>query len=93
MVRIEASFRARLQQHPEDTVRLIVRVSGDMQQAIARLEDLDVTVQRSFKIIPAISASCKATTALALLQESWVEAVEEDRQVFHQAQDTTGANS
>ncbi len=93
MVKIEAGFRARLQQRPDDTVRLIVRVSGDMQQAIARLEDLNFTVHRSFKIIPAISVSCKGTTALALLEEPWVEAVEEDRQVFHQAQDTTSANS
>lgn len=93
MARIESGFRTRLQEQPEDTVCLIVRVSGDMQQAIARLEELNVTVRRSFTIIPAISASCKGTAALALLAEPWVEAVEEDRQVFHQAQDTTSANS
>lgn len=93
MARMEANFRTRLQQHPEDTVRLIVRISGDMQRAVARLEELNITVRRSFTIIPAIAASCKATTALALLQEPWVEAVEEDRQVFHQAQDITSANS
>ncbi len=93
MAKIESDFRTRLQQHPEDTVRLIVRISGDMQQATARLEELNVTVRRSFTIIPAISASCKAKTALALLHEPWIEAVEEDRQVFHQAQDITSANS
>jgi hypothetical protein len=93
MAKMDSDFRTRLQQHPEDTVRLIVRIRGDMQQAIARLEDLNVTVRRTFTIIPAIAASCKATTALALSQEPWVEAVEEDRQVFHQARDITSANS
>ncbi len=93
MARIDAGFQTRLQQCPEDAVRVIIHVSGDMQQAIARLEDMDVTVQRAFKIIPAISASCQAKTALALMQEPWVEAIEEDRQVSHQAQDITSATS
>ncbi len=92
MAKMDSDFRTRLQQHPENTVRLIVRIRGDMQQAVARLEDLNVTVRRTFTIIPAIAASCEAKTALALSQEPWVEAVEEDRQVFHQAQDITSAN-
>jgi rRNA processing protein Krr1/Pno1 len=85
--KIERALRARLQERQQGTVRLIIRVTGDMAQATARLAERQVTVLRSFRLINAVAVSCSAETALALLQEPWVQAVEEDRQVFVQPAD------
>jgi hypothetical protein len=85
MRKIEPALEARLRQRPEQTVRLIVRVAGDVPQVAARLKELEVTVLRSFTLIPALAISCSAATALGLLQEAWVQAIEEDRQVSAQA--------
>ncbi|MBC7233043.1 MAG: hypothetical protein H5T68_07385 [Chloroflexi bacterium] len=86
MGKIERTFEARLQKRPKDTVRLIVRVAGDLAQAQTRLSELNVPVLRAFQLMNAVAISCPAETALALLQEPWVQAIEEDRRVFAQAQ-------
>ncbi len=88
MSKIERAFETRLQSRPRDTVRLIVRVTGDLTQAQTRLAELNVPVLRSFRLINAVAISCPAETALTLLQEPWVEAIEEDRRVFVQAQNS-----
>ena len=93
MDKIEQAFQTKLQKRPEDIVRLIVRIEGDISQATVRLTELGVTVLRSFTLIKAVAVSCSAQTALALLQEPWVRAVEEDRQVFTQPQDTRDSAS
>ncbi|TLM97862.1 hypothetical protein FDZ71_17910 [bacterium] len=87
MDKIERTFQTRLQKRPEDMVRLIVHVRGDMSQATARLTQLGVPVLRSFSLIKAVAVSCSGEKALALLQEPWVQSIEEDRQVFIQRQD------
>ncbi len=88
MSKIERTFEARLQSRPKDTVRLIVRVVGDLARAQTRLAELNVPVARSFRLLNAVAISCSAETALTLLQEPWVEAIEEDRRVFVQAQNS-----
>lgn len=84
MDKIESVFRSKLQEQPQQTVRLIVRVKGDLTPATARLAESGATVLRSFRLINAVAISCSAQTALALAEEPWVEAIEEDRQVFVQ---------
>lgn len=90
MGKIERTFETRLQSRPRDTVRLIVRVAGDLAQAQTRLAELNVPVLRSFRLLNAVAISCPAETALTLLQEPWVQAIEEDRRVFVQAQNNEG---
>jgi len=90
MDKINPTFRARLEQHPKETVRLIVRVVGDLSLAKAWLTERGGTVLRSFTLIKAVSISCSAEMALSLLQEPWVQAVEEDRKVFAQEPRTRG---
>nr|MBC7244690.1 hypothetical protein [Chloroflexota bacterium] len=87
MGKVERAFEAKLQGRPKDTVRLIVHVTGDIAQARTRLSELNVPVLRSFRLINAVAISCTAEMALALMQEPWVEKIEEDRQVFAQAHD------
>jgi hypothetical protein len=93
MAKIEPALQARLQQRPGDAVRLIVRVAGDTSQAAARVKDFEVTVHRSFTLIPAFALTCLAETALSLLQEPWVQAIEQDRRVSTQAQDAHNSAS
>jgi len=81
MKKIESAFQNKLQAQPQRTVRLIVRVKGELSAATARLAELQATVLRSFQLINAVAISCSAETALALLDEPWVQAIEEDRQV------------
>jgi rRNA processing protein Krr1/Pno1 len=82
--KINPTFQARLQKRPGETVRLIVHVAGDMSLATTRLTELGATVLRSFTLIKAVSVACSTDTALALLQEPWVQALEEDRKVSTQ---------
>ncbi len=84
MGKLERALRDKLKKRPQDTVRLIVRVKGDMSRARARLAELGVTVLRSFNLIKAIAISCPGKTALALQKEPWVQAIEEDRRVSTQ---------
>lgn len=85
MVKIEKELLARFQTRPHDTARLIVRIQGDWAQAMSRLAELQVTVLGSFHLINAVAISCPGETALAVLREPWVQAIEEDRQVFAQS--------
>lgn len=74
-------------------MRLILRIAGDVSQATGRLSELGVTVLRSFTLIKAVAVSCSAATALTLLQEPWVAAIEEDRQVSAQSPDVEDRQS
>jgi hypothetical protein len=93
MANIEPALRAKLQRRPGDAVRLIVHVTGETSQAAERLKEFEVTVHQSFTLIPAFALSCLAETALILLQEPWVQAIEEDRQVSTQAQNSRNSGS
>jgi holo-[acyl-carrier protein] synthase len=84
MARIDTTFASKLQSQPQEQVRLIVRVAGDMGQANTRLTEMGVITLRSFGLTKAVSVECSAETALTLLKEPWVLSVEEDRQVFTQ---------
>jgi holo-[acyl-carrier protein] synthase len=89
MDKIDNAFRSKLQERPHQTVRLIVRVKGDLTPAMARLAKLDVTVLRSFHLINAVAISCSAQTALDLTKEAWVQQIEKDRRVSVQKPDSS----
>jgi hypothetical protein len=84
MGKIEGAFLARLRSCPQDNVRLIVRVTGDMSQAAIRLKSLGVTMLQTFNLTRSVSISCSAETALSLAKEPWVLNIEEDRKVVAQ---------
>jgi len=84
MGKIEQVFSCKLSSNPKQTVRLIVRVTGDMSQASTRLAELGATMLRSFNLTKAISVSAPAGIALALADEPWVLSIEEDRQITTQ---------
>jgi hypothetical protein len=88
--RIEQAFQAKLEEEPREQVRLIVRVAGDMPEASRRLGELGATVLRSFTLTKALAVACSASTALSILKEPWVQAIEEDRQVSTQEENAKG---
>jgi hypothetical protein len=89
MDKIDKAFLHKLQEQPQQTVRLIVRVKGDLAPAMARLAKLDATVLRSFQLINAVVVSCSAQTALDLTKKAWVQEIEEDRRVSVQKPDSS----
>jgi hypothetical protein len=84
MGRADAALLARLQSRPHDSVRLLVRVEGDVSLGASLLASRGATVLRAFDLIKAVSVTCTGELALALVQEPWVSGVEEDRRVSAQ---------
>lgn len=84
MEKMETVLRKKLEEEPQQAVRLIVRVKGDLTPATARLAELGATVLRSFRLINAVAISCSAQAALDLTKEPWVQTIEEDQKVFAQ---------
>jgi len=81
MEKIDSILQSRLETRPQQTVRLIVRVKGDLTVATARLAELGATVLHSFQLTNAVAVACSGQTALALLREPWVQTIEQDRQI------------
>jgi hypothetical protein len=84
MRKIDRSLLANLKSSPQDDVRLIVRVTGDISQATARLAVLGATILQTFRLTKAIAISCSARTALIVAKQPWVVGMEEDRKVSAQ---------
>ena len=81
MKKIDETFYRKLTADPGQSVALIVRTKGDPTPHLARLKQLGLQVGRQFKLLPSVSVSGPAGAALKLLEEDWVEKVEEDRPV------------
>lgn len=70
-----------LQQDPESSVRLIVRTRGDPDENVRRLEERGLRVAGRLRLIRSLAVQGKASAGLAILDEDWVVAIEEDRPV------------
>jgi len=69
------------QARPADNFRLIVRVSGELAQAEARLTKSGIQVRRRCKLINGLVIECSGAQASALLAESWLISGESDQPV------------
>jgi hypothetical protein len=79
--KIAPDLLRRMKANPDADVRLIVRVKGDPAPAAEQLDGGALRVLRTFTLVPGLAVAGKARDGLRLLDESWVEHVEEDRQV------------
>lgn len=84
MTNMDPRLSNRLKQKPQETVRLIVRVQGELAPAAERAIALNAKVLRRLRLINALVISSSAETALALLREPWALSAEEDGRVFAQ---------
>jgi hypothetical protein len=81
MEKIDDALYRKLAADPGQSVALIVRTRGDPTPHLSRLEQLGLQVGRQFKLLPSVSVTGLAGAALKLLDEGWVEKIEEDRPV------------
>jgi hypothetical protein len=81
MKKIDETLYQKLAADPGQSVALIIRTKGDPAPHLARLEKLGLQVGHQFKLLPSVSANGPAGAALKLLEEDWVEKIEEDRPV------------
>jgi hypothetical protein len=81
MGKIEGVLRQKLAADPEQRVALIVRTDGDPTPHLPRLAELGLQVGHQFRLIPGVSVTGSAASALLLIEEAWVIKIEEDRPV------------
>ncbi len=74
-------FREKLQGLGEQEVNLIVHFKGEPATCSARLMEMGFEIKRQYSLIKAFAVRGKASEALKLLDEPWVEAVEEDKSI------------
>jgi hypothetical protein len=81
MDKMDAALRNRLSAAPDAIVGLIVRTDGDPTPHLNRLGEMGLRVERQFRLLPGVSVTGRAGSALTLAQEAWVLKIEEDRAV------------
>lgn len=81
MEKIEEALHQKLAADPEQSVALIVRTDGDPTPHLSRLAELGMQVGHQFRLVPGVSVTGSAASALLLLSEKWVIKIEEDRPV------------
>jgi hypothetical protein len=81
MTDIDPAIKKTWQNNPNEPVDLIVRVSGDMDQFGATLEQRGVVVKRRFRLTHSLGIRCSGQVALQLLKEPRITHIELDRPV------------
>lgn len=79
--KLDGRLRRKLADAPDQTVSLIVRTAGDPTPYLARLTELGMQVTHQFRFLPGVSVTGPAQVALALLSESWILSIEEDKPI------------
>jgi len=81
MVKLDKALLQQLQAQPDAVVSLIVRVTGDPRDYVARFEDRGLKVNRVFSLIRGLAVQGTGAAALTLQDEPGVVSLEEDRRV------------
>jgi hypothetical protein len=80
-MKVDEALLAEWRRRPADTFRLIVRVSGELAEAEARLIKAGIQMRRRFKLINGLVIECTGAQAASLLNESWLLSGELDQPV------------
>ncbi len=81
MAEINPALETKLRDQPDSTVHLIVRLAGPPPDAADQVRALGLDVRRQFRLIPALAVSGPAHAGLSLLDQPWVDKIEEDHEV------------
>ncbi len=81
MATIPPALKAKVQNAPHATVDLIVRLADDPGKHVDELQSLGWTVRRTFSLTPSVAIQGPASACLALANQPWVTAIEEDKSV------------
>ncbi|HIC88793.1 MAG TPA: hypothetical protein EYP04_05265 [Anaerolineae bacterium] len=86
--KLDPELRASLQQSPDATFALIVRVRGPADERRTAVERAGMHVRRVFRLVPGLAVQGTGKAVLALAEEPWVIRIEPDREV-HTMEETT----
>jgi hypothetical protein len=78
---MEEQLKGKLQSLGEEEVNLIVHFKGEPSSCSARLREMGFEIKREYSLLKAFAVKGRASDALRLLDEPWVEKVEEDETV------------
>lgn len=78
---VKNQLKEKLESLGEGEVDLIVHFRGDPAYCSARLREMGFEVKREYSLLKAFAVRGRASEAVKLLEEQWVEAVEEDKPV------------
>jgi len=78
---MERELKEKLQSLGGEEVNLIIHFKGEPSSCSARLREMGFEIKREYSLLKAFAVKGKASDALKLLDEPWVEKVEEDKTV------------
>jgi hypothetical protein len=78
MPKTDDKLARRLRDAPDADFLLILRVSGDIGDAVAELQGASVEVRRMLGLIRAVAVRASGRQALSLLDKPWLVRMEED---------------
>lgn len=81
MPQVDPDLEKQVESNPDDTFHLIVRVDGDLDVREEQLQADGFTIKRRLRLIRGFAAAARGCDVLSALQETWIVAIEEDRQV------------
>ncbi|MCS7286945.1 MAG: hypothetical protein RMK30_07975 [Anaerolineae bacterium] len=76
---MENQLKEKLECLGAEEISLIVHFKGEPSICSARLKEMGFEIKREFSLLKAFAVKGKASDALKLWDEPWVEAVEEDK--------------
>ncbi len=81
MPQVDPELEQQAEIHPEETFHVIVRVDGDLDVRQEQLEADGFTIKRRLRLIRGFAASATGQSVRQVMQETWIVAIEPDRQV------------
>ena len=81
MAQLSKPLRDKIKANPAASVKLIVRVHGDLDARADELSRLGISVRRKLRLIQALAVSGVGTKVVTLSRFEWVTSVEEDKPV------------
>jgi hypothetical protein len=88
MERIDPTLEQAAKAAPQDELRLIVRVQGDMDTRQGQLEAAGFIIRRRMRLIHGFGGTASGAALLRALGEEWVISIERDGYVHTMNKDT-----
>lgn len=80
--KIDPALAATLRSQPQQSFDLLLRVDRADDQRQAQVEAAGATVRRRLTLTPTFAVTCTGVAATRLVEQSWVQRVEDDGPVY-----------
>ncbi len=74
-------FWSWLQQHPDDAVHALIRVTALSPEIELAVRDAPCRVHRRIQLIPTLAVACRSDALMQLAVEPWVLRIEPDQSI------------